>query len=186
MLYNVICRLISIQHIYVGYRTIRRKLVSSKLFDIYTSFKDSMTCKRILIRLIYTSVISWWKFANLIKVSTGGLLPQFTYIIHKQTKRTPVTFCPHPWEKKMGCPRVPAKYLPGESGKGIARNVVTAKREDPATPCSIRGNRVRVRWHVGSWCLIHTCSLTHSYAWDDSFMCVRWLIHVCDMHQSYS
>ena len=34
------------------------KLVSSKLFDIYMSFQDLMTYKRILIRHIYTSVIS--------------------------------------------------------------------------------------------------------------------------------
>jgi len=60
MLYNFICRLISIQHIYVGWRIICRKLVSSKLFDICMSFKDLMTIKRILIRHIYTSVISWW------------------------------------------------------------------------------------------------------------------------------
>jgi len=54
------CRLISIQHIYVGLKIIRRKLVSKKLFDIYMSFKDFMTYKRILIWHIYTSVISWW------------------------------------------------------------------------------------------------------------------------------
>ena len=33
--------------------------------------------------------------------------------------------------------------------------------------------------------LIHTCDMTHSYVWHDSFICVTWLIHTCDMTHSY-
>jgi len=29
------------------------------------------------------------------------------------------------------------------------------------------------------------CAVTHSYAWHDSFICVPWLIHICDMTHSY-
>jgi len=36
--------------------------------------------------------------------------------------------------------------------------------------------------HVSSW-RIHTCDVTHSYVWCDSFMCVTWLIRMCDMTQ---
>ena len=38
--------------------------------------------------------------------------------------------------------------------------------------------------------LIHICDMTHSYVWQDSFMCVTWMIymcsmnHMCDMNQS--
>ena len=33
--------------------------------------------------------------------------------------------------------------------------------------------------------LIHMCDMTHSCVWHDSFICVTWLIHVCDMTHSY-
>jgi len=33
--------------------------------------------------------------------------------------------------------------------------------------------------------LIHMCDMTHSYVCHDSFICVTWLIHMCDMTQSY-
>jgi len=33
--------------------------------------------------------------------------------------------------------------------------------------------------------LIHICDMTHSYVWHDSFICVTWLIHMCDMTYSY-
>jgi len=31
----------------------------------------------------------------------------------------------------------------------------------------------------------HTCDMTHSYVWYDSFIRVTWLIHMCDMTHSY-
>jgi len=31
--------------------------------------------------------------------------------------------------------------------------------------------------------LIHMCDMTHSYVWHDSFICVTWLIHLC--HDSF-
>jgi len=39
-------------------------------------------------------------------------------------------------------------------------------------------------WHVSFICviwLIHMCDMTHSYVWHDSFICVMWLIHMCGM-----
>jgi len=33
--------------------------------------------------------------------------------------------------------------------------------------------------------LIHTCDMTHSYVWHDSFTRVPWLIHMCDMTHSH-
>jgi len=33
--------------------------------------------------------------------------------------------------------------------------------------------------------LIHVCDMTYSSVWHDSFMCVTWLIHMCDMTYSY-
>jgi len=33
--------------------------------------------------------------------------------------------------------------------------------------------------------LIHMCDMTHSYVCHDSFMCVQWLIHMCAMTHSY-
>jgi len=37
-------------------------------------------------------------------------------------------------------------------------------------------------WAIASvtW-LIHMCDMTQSYVWHDSFTCVTWLIHICDM-----
>ena len=32
---------------------------------------------------------------------------------------------------------------------------------------------------------IHTCGMTHSYVWHDSFICVTWCIHMCDMMHSH-
>jgi len=32
--------------------------------------------------------------------------------------------------------------------------------------------------------LIHICDMTHSHVWHDSFTCVTWLIHMCDMSHS--
>ena len=43
-------------------------------------------------------------------------------------------------------------------------------------------------WHDSFICvtwLIHMCDMTHSYVWHDSFICVTWLIHMCDMTHSY-
>jgi len=57
---NIICRLMPIQHIYVGLKIICRKLIRSKLFDIYMSFKVIVTYKHTLKRHIHTSVIFWW------------------------------------------------------------------------------------------------------------------------------
>ena len=37
-------------------------------------------------------------------------------------------------------------------------------------------------WHDSFICvawLIHMCDMTHSYVWCDSFVCVTWLIHMC-------
>jgi len=42
-------------------------------------------------------------------------------------------------------------------------------------------------WYDSFTCvtwLIHMCDMTHSYVWHDSFMCVTWLIHMCDMTHS--
>jgi len=33
--------------------------------------------------------------------------------------------------------------------------------------------------------LIHMCDMTHSYVWHDSFICVTWPTHMCDMTHSY-
>jgi len=33
--------------------------------------------------------------------------------------------------------------------------------------------------------LIHMCDMTHSYVWHDSFICVTCLIHMCDMPHSH-
>ena len=33
--------------------------------------------------------------------------------------------------------------------------------------------------------LSHVCDMTHSCVWQDSFMCVTWLIHVWDMTHAY-
>jgi len=33
--------------------------------------------------------------------------------------------------------------------------------------------------------LIHTCDVTYSYVWHDTFIRVTWLIHTCDMTRSY-
>ena len=33
--------------------------------------------------------------------------------------------------------------------------------------------------------LIHVCDVTHSYVWRDSFVRVTWLIHMCDVTHSY-
>jgi len=43
-------------------------------------------------------------------------------------------------------------------------------------------------WHDSFICvtwLIHTCDMTRSYVWHDSFIYVTWLIHMCDMTHSY-
>jgi len=32
---------------------------------------------------------------------------------------------------------------------------------------------------------MHTCDMTHSYVWYDSFICVTWLIHTCDVTHAY-
>ena len=42
-------------------------------------------------------------------------------------------------------------------------------------------------WHDSFICvtwLIHMCDMTHSYMWHDSFIYVTWLIHICNMTQS--
>jgi len=42
-------------------------------------------------------------------------------------------------------------------------------------------------WHDSFICvtwLIHTCDMTHSYVWHDSSICVTWLIHMCDVTPS--
>jgi len=39
-------------------------------------------------------------------------------------------------------------------------------------------------WHDSFMCvtwLIHMCDMTHSYVWHDSFICVAWLTLMCDM-----
>ena len=44
-------------------------------------------------------------------------------------------------------------------------------------------------WHDSFICvtwLIHVCDMTHSYVWHDSFICVTWLIHICDVTHSYA
>ena len=45
-----------------------------------------------------------------------------------------------------------------------------------------------VAWLVIMWIfgirvprLIHMCDMTHSHVWHDSFTCVTWLIHICDI-----
>jgi len=46
--------------------------------------------------------------------------------------------------------------------------------------CLIRRQQPRVRARD---CL-NMCDMTHSHVWHDSFTCVTWLIHMCDMTQS--
>jgi len=43
-------------------------------------------------------------------------------------------------------------------------------------------------WHDSFTCvtwLIHMCDMTHSHVWHDSFTCVTWLIHMCDMTHAH-
>ena len=43
-------------------------------------------------------------------------------------------------------------------------------------------------WHDSFMCvtwLIHMCDVIPSYVWHDLFICVTWLIHMCDMTHSY-
>jgi len=43
-------------------------------------------------------------------------------------------------------------------------------------------------WHDSFVCvawLIRMCDMTHSYVWHDSFVCVAWLIRMCDMTNWY-
>jgi len=65
MLYDIICRLMLIQHIYVGWNIRRRKLIRWEKFDIHMSFKVIVTYKHILKRHIYASVISWCSWPSL-------------------------------------------------------------------------------------------------------------------------
>jgi len=46
----------------------------------------------------------------------------------------------------------------------------------------------RYVWHDSFTCvtwLIHMCDMTHSYVWQDSLICMTWLIHMCDTTHSY-
>jgi len=47
------------------------------------------------------------------------------------------------------------------------------------TPYSYQDSFICVPW------LIHMCDMTHSYEWHDSFICVTRLIHMCAMTHSY-
>ena len=47
------------------------------------------------------------------------------------------------------------------------------------SPCVWPDSFICVTW------LIHMCDMTNSYVWHDSFICVTWLIHMCDMPHSY-
>jgi len=43
-------------------------------------------------------------------------------------------------------------------------------------------------WHDSFICvtwLIHVCDMTHPYVWHDSFICVTWLIYMCDLTHLY-
>jgi len=43
-------------------------------------------------------------------------------------------------------------------------------------------------WHDSFICvtwLIHMCDMTHLYVWHDPFIRVTWLVHMCDMTHSY-
>jgi len=43
-------------------------------------------------------------------------------------------------------------------------------------------------WHDSYICvtwLIPMCDMTHTYVWHDSYICVTWLIHMCDMTHTY-
>ena len=45
---------------------------------------------------------------------------------------------------------------------------------------------VCVTWLIPMCDMTHSmCDMTHSYVWHDSFICVNWLIHICDMTHSY-
>jgi len=64
------------------------------------------------------------------------------------------------------------------------------------THCNAHCNTLqKIRWHVPPW-LLHTATLQHaatlqhtlqhtSFVWHDLFICVTWLIHMCDMTHSY-
>jgi len=48
--------------------------------------------------------------------------------------------------------------------------------------------RTSYLWHDSFICVtwrIHMCDMTHSYVWHDAFICVTWRIHTCDMTHSY-
>ena len=50
--------------------------------------------------------------------------------------------------------------------------------------CDEQPRRTSLRGGSGFICvtwLIHMCDMTHSYVWHDSFICVTWLIHMWDM-----
>jgi len=43
----------------------------------------------------------------------------------------------------------------------------------------------RSLWSICVTYLIHTCDVTRSYVWHDSFICVTWHIQMCDVTHSY-
>jgi len=49
----------------------------------------------------------------------------------------------------------------------------------PAIPALWLDSFICVTWPI------HMCDMTNSYVWHDSFICVTWLIHMCDMTHSY-
>jgi len=57
--------------------------------------------------------------------------------------------------------------------KKVKRDEESQKRRHSAYACVWHDSFMCVTW------LIHVCDVTHSCVWRDSFMCVTWLIHAC-------
>jgi len=74
--------------------------------------------------------------------------------------------------------------------KSPIKETIFCKRDRPYKRGLMRVHRwpMSCVWHDSfvcvTWC-IHMCDMTYSHVWNDAFICVAWLIHMCDMTHSY-
>ena len=117
--------------------------------------------------------------------ATASCWSRMSHIAHmNEWCRTYKWVMSHIWKSRVAHINESCCTIAGRAAAEWQAHGAITRHENGATKRLARLDTGGSSFICVTW-LIHMCDMTHSHVWHGAFICVTWLIHMCDMMNSY-